>query len=627
MRQRQRDFAIGLLAGELMLAVMTGCAPVKMRQTTLQDTYTTAIQADVISTGALSQLTQQVLRMQGQQNLQADLPQAFQALERQHGTDADRDTQLALVEIALLHALQQEAANPGAAADWYLLAAARGYEFLFAAPGSTALFDMRYDRLRLFYQRAVVGFVQQAQRSSGKWVEHQRTILGERYEVAMPSGVGLFDPNTFDELHLAAEMLFDGLTNRHRRFGFGIALVGWRKNTLAQPADRFFPKVGTAHAVTALLRFDAANKSTATPRVARLYFYDASQVEAIDINGIPVPLMADFTAPFGLLISRTKLKSIGLAQTFSTEDWLDETGFYMTEPFDPHKIPLITVHGLLSSPITWINLQNDLMGDPVVRRHYQMWHFMYPPGLPIAVSAQLFREKLEEVYTFFDPQRQYPLMKAAVVIAHSMGGLLSKTTVSDSQDRLWQRAFRQVPDDRALSAKARQQLDRMLRFKRQPFITRIIFVAVPHRGSTLAESLSGKIGRMLIRVPKAVLQPSHLMLDNPALEVMPEVKEYLLQEDPSSIRGLSPRNPLIQALAEIAVDRQVPFHSIIGDRGLGDGVEGSDGVVPYTSAHLEGAESELIVPADHSAHTHPLAVLEVKRILKLHLQQRGLLYS
>jgi hypothetical protein len=36
-----------------------------------------------------------------------------------------------------------------------------------------------------------------------------------------------------------------------------------------------------------------------------------------------------------------------------------------------------------------------------------------------------------------------------------------------------------------------------------------------------------------------------------------------------------------------------------------------------------GAESELIVPTDHSAHTHPLAVREVKRILKLHLQQSG----
>jgi hypothetical protein len=81
---------------------------------------------------------------------------------------------------------------------------------------------------------------------------------------------------------------------------------------------------------------------------------------------------------------------------------------------------------------------------------------------------------------------------------------------------------------------------------------------------------------------------------------------------------------MIQALAGVAVDKGVPFHSIIGDRGLGDGEQGSDGVVPYTSAHLEGAVSELIVPADHAATAHPFTVLEVKRILKLHLQQTGL---
>jgi hypothetical protein len=91
----------------------------------------------------------------------------------------------------------------------------------------------------------------------------------------------------------------------------------------------------------------------------------------------------------------------------------------------------------------------------------------------------------------------------------------------------------------------------------------------------------------------------------------------------SSVRGLSPQNPLIKALAEITVDRRVPFHSIMGDRGLGDGEQGSDGVVPYNSAHLAGAESELIVPADHGTHVHPLAVWEVQRILKLHLQQSG----
>jgi hypothetical protein len=81
---------------------------------------------------------------------------------------------------------------------------------------------------------------------------------------------------------------------------------------------------------------------------------------------------------------------------------------------------------------------------------------------------------------------------------------------------------------------------------------------------------------------------------------------------------------MIQALAGVAVDKGVPFHSIIGDRGLGDGEQGSDGVVPYTSAHLEGAVSELIVPADHAATAHPFTVLEVKRILRLHLQQTAL---
>jgi hypothetical protein len=45
---------------------------------------------------------------------------------------------------------------------------------------------------------------------------------------------------------------------------------------------------------------------------------------------------------------------------------------------------------------------------------------------------------------------------------------------------------------------------------------------------------------------------------------------------------------------------------------------------PYKSSHLAGAVSELIVPSDHAATAHSFTVLEVKRILKLHLQQAGL---
>ncbi len=103
----------------------------------------------------------------------------------------------------------------------------------------------------------------------------------------------------------------------------------------------------------------------------------------------------------------------------------------------------------------------------------------------------------------------------------------------------------------------------------------------------------------------------------------PEAEEAAEQKD-NSIKNLSPNDPTIKALSELSIDSEVPFHSIIGDQGIGNGEEGTDGVVTYKSAHLEGAESELIVPTNHGAHLHPRAIRELKRILKLHLVQLGL---
>ena len=60
-----------------------------------------------------------------------------------------------------------------------------------------------------------------------------------------------------------------------------------------------------------------------------------------------------------------------------------------------------------------------------------------------------------------------------------------------------------------------------------------------------------------------------------------------------SVQTLSPRHPYFKALNDRPI--QVPYHSIIGDRGRGDTPESSDGIVPYWSSHLNGAQSEIIV--------------------------------
>ena len=93
---------------------------------------------------------------------------------------------------------------------------------------------------------------------------------------------------------------------------------------------------------------------------------------------------------------------------------------------------------------------------------------------------------------------------------------------------------------------------------------------------------------------------------------------------PNSVDTMSPKNRFVQSINKIEPARDIPYHVIVGDRGKG-GNPGhtkpvkSDGFVPYWSSHMDGAQSELTVPSNHSAHQNPQAIAEVRRILKAHV--------
>jgi hypothetical protein len=87
---------------------------------------------------------------------------------------------------------------------------------------------------------------------------------------------------------------------------------------------------------------------------------------------------------------------------------------------------------------------------------------------------------------------------------------------------------------------------------------------------------------------------------------------------PTSIDGLSPKNPTVKVLDSRPIE--VPHHSIIGDQGKGDTPESSDGVVDYWSSHLKSAKSEKIVPGPHGSCELPETIDELQRLLHLHLQ-------
>jgi hypothetical protein len=129
------------------------------------------------------------------------------------------------------------------------------------------------------------------------------------------------------------------------------------------------------------------------------------------------------------------------------------------------------------------------------------------------------------------------------------------------------------------------------------------------------------IGRWLLSTPKTLMQKTAQVGRGARNILRPDLQTAFDGGQATSISGLSEKSPALQGLSKTSIDPGIPFHSIIGDQGLGNTPDSSDGVVAYHSSHVDGAQSELIVPADHTAHSHPQALLEIRRILRLHLEE------
>ncbi|MBT4145512.1 MAG: hypothetical protein HOE45_01270 [Gammaproteobacteria bacterium] len=101
-----------------------------------------------------------------------------------------------------------------------------------------------------------------------------------------------------------------------------------------------------------------------------------------------------------------------------------------------------------------------------------------------------------------------------------------------------------------------------------------------------------------------------------------KLSAFLRDKIPTSVDGMSPNNPVMKALVEMPLAPGITGNSIIAVLPGKDIKTGNDGVVEYSSAHIDGAESEYIVRTGHSAQGHPLAIEEVRRILLKHINKK-----
>jgi hypothetical protein len=163
-----------------------------------------------------------------------------------------------------------------------------------------------------------------------------------------------------------------------------------------------------------------------------------------------------------------------------------------------------------------------------------------------------------------------------------------------------------------------QKFRKIMIFQPVPSIRRVIFIAVPHRGSELAQSWYGQLAASMVKVPSSLIDLNLTLLTH--LNIISADHQHEIIQKFNGIDNLSPSGLALRLLNFLPISRDVPFHSIIGNEEKRGVPGGSDGVVPYSSSHLENAVSEVVVKSDHSVQQNPLAIQEIKRILKLHIK-------
>jgi pimeloyl-ACP methyl ester carboxylesterase len=265
-------------------------------------------------------------------------------------------------------------------------------------------------------------------------------------------------------------------------------------------------------------------------------------------------------------------------------------------------------------------MYNRLAADARLRGQCEFWFFSYDSGNQIGWSAMLLRESLERAVKLLDPEGTDPGLRRMVVIGHSQGGLLTKMTAIDSASKFWDLAFKRPIETLDVSPETRDLLRRIAFVTPLPFVKRVVFLATPHRGSSLtvgrfAEWVAARI-RGFVKAPFAVARAlTELATKRDALvlasaDATPRIT--------TSIDQMNPRNRTLRTLAEIPIAPGVAANSIIAVKSGGPVEDGGDGVVAYRSAHLAGVESELVVESGHSLQDHPETVEEVRRILLYH---------
>ncbi len=501
------------------------------------------------------------------------------------------------------------------------------------------IFDNRQVQIRDFYNQGISKLVNSyALRFKPNEVSNQINVGNSTYNINFDYYPEL-KKRKIEQLMSTYSLNFSGLRSITRRDGFGSEFLVVLPDESAVPGAKFKyivdpltykyqnginPNIHQARYLAATLTAEPMNANSIEDILNSAAFqikaYDPYKYEKLNIGNKEYPLAANFSAPYGLWLAQNNLGKSAYLSLIDRDEQLTMPHLYMLEPYNPNKKVIVLIHGLASSPEAWIRLTNDIMGDNVLREHYQVWQVFYSTNMPIIESRYQIYSLLTQA--FGQVGNTAPAKKDAVLIGHSMGGIIARLLVSDAD--VSQQALKMMSARQLTKYKNMPVVQNRLVMKDVPNFTRAIFLSTPHRGTAFADRWFTKVARKIIKLPGAFLSAMADVLtqEEDLKDLFKEIDHGLIQNGPSD---LSHKSKFMALTEDIQPRPGMKYHSIIGNATHSDDINiMTDDIVPYKSAHLDGAISEKIIKGGHSIQETPEAVLELRRILRLHLTELGL---
>ncbi|OPY01111.1 MAG: hypothetical protein A4E60_01884 [Syntrophorhabdus sp. PtaB.Bin047] len=614
---RKGAFAILLFCA----LVLSGCAtPVGVGHLDQQESHR-KLTANVLTNSTLSAPTMQMLNRTGLAEMFRTHPaEVIAAIHHGVPTADETDRIFALAELSFLHA------SRSGDRSYYLAAAVYAYALLFPEGGARApdAFDPRFRTAVDIYNLGIAeGFTS----ADGVVIDlREGTYRLPFGEIAISVRADSFRWSSYRLVRFAdaSRFVLRGLRNEYRWPGIGAALVA-STEYLPGAADPVSAKVpyDVKVAVTLFVRFADVDEGLRKGRMrGRLELYTADSATTVTVGGRTVPLEFDLSSALayslensGVYRMETKGFFSGNVTLFKDASRFKENIFFMS-PYIPGRIPVIFIHGTASSPARWAEMLNELQNDRRLWGRYQFWAFTYNTGNPILYSGGQLTEGLKELVRGLDPEGRDPALRRMVIVGHSQGGLLTRLTVVDSGTRFWDDATKVPFDKLDVSPGTREMISRSFFYKPLPFVSRVIFVSTPHRGSYVAGGWIGRLAGRFVSLPfrmvDAVKEVTSL---NPQAVDLSTFKGV-----PKSTANMDPNSQFVRTFSSIPIAPEIPVHSIISvENPDAPKDRWTDGVVKYDSAHLDNAASELIVHSGHSCQSQPQTIEEVRRILLLHI--------